>query len=48
VGNQPIGAVNIGYFDGHVALKSNGDLVDAESGRSTLDSLWSSWDLENP
>ena len=47
VGTQPIGAVNIGYLDGHVALKTNSELVDAD-GRSTLDSLWSSWDYENP
>jgi len=47
-GNQPIGAVNIGYADGHVALKTNGDLVDPDSGRSTFDSIWSSWDWENP
>lgn len=47
-GTQPIGAVNIGYLDGHVALKTHGDLVDPETGKSTLDSLWSSWDIENP
>jgi prepilin-type N-terminal cleavage/methylation domain-containing protein/prepilin-type processing-associated H-X9-DG protein len=48
IGNQPIGAINIGYLDGHVALKTDGALVDAESGKSTLDTLWSSWDLDNP
>jgi len=47
VGTQPIGAINIGYLDGHVALKTNGDLVDSD-GKSTLDSIWSSWDYENP
>jgi prepilin-type N-terminal cleavage/methylation domain-containing protein/prepilin-type processing-associated H-X9-DG protein len=47
-GNLPIGAVHIGYADGHVSLKTDRDLVDAETGRSTLDSLWSAWDLENP
>ena len=47
VGTQPIGAINIGYLDGHVALKTNGDLVNDE-GKSTLDSIWSSWDSENP
>jgi len=47
VGTQPIGAINIGYLDGHVALKTNGELVDAE-GKSTLDSLWSNWDRDNP
>lgn len=47
VGTQPIGAINIGFLDGHVALKTNGDLVDGE-GKSTLDSIWSSWDRENP
>lgn len=47
VGTQPIGAINIGYLDGHVALKTHGDLVDSD-GKSTLDSIWSSWDYENP
>jgi prepilin-type N-terminal cleavage/methylation domain-containing protein/prepilin-type processing-associated H-X9-DG protein len=45
-GLQPIGRINIGYADGHVALKSNSDLVDAQTGRSTLDSLWSPLDFE--
>jgi len=40
-GTQPIGRVNIGYADGHVALKSNDDLVDSVTGLSTLDSWWS-------
>jgi prepilin-type N-terminal cleavage/methylation domain-containing protein/prepilin-type processing-associated H-X9-DG protein len=47
-GNEPIGAVNIGYADGHVALRTNGQLVDPDSGKSTFDSLWSSWDWDNP
>jgi len=47
-GTLPIGAVNIGYADGHVILKRNSDLVDTESGKSTFDSLWSSWDFDNP
>jgi prepilin-type processing-associated H-X9-DG protein len=40
-GTQPIGRIQIGYADGHVALRSNADLVDAKTGLSTLDSLWS-------
>jgi prepilin-type N-terminal cleavage/methylation domain-containing protein/prepilin-type processing-associated H-X9-DG protein len=47
-GTEPIGAVNIGYFDGHVALVSNGELVDSDSGKSTRHSLWSIWDIDNP
>jgi prepilin-type N-terminal cleavage/methylation domain-containing protein/prepilin-type processing-associated H-X9-DG protein len=48
VGNEPIGAVNIGYADGHVALKTQGQLVDPDSGKSTFDSIWSAWDWDNP
>jgi len=40
VGLQAKGAVQIGYVDGHVALKTDQDLVDG-SGVSTLDSMWS-------
>ena len=47
-GTLPIGAVHIGYADGHVELKTDRDLVDPETGRSTLDSLWSPWDIANP
>lgn len=43
-GPLPIGSLNIGYADGHVSLKSNGELADPVTGRSTLDSLWSPWD----
>jgi prepilin-type processing-associated H-X9-DG protein len=45
-GTQPVGRVNIGYADGHVALKSNSDLVDTSSGLSTMDSWWSPMDFE--
>jgi prepilin-type N-terminal cleavage/methylation domain-containing protein/prepilin-type processing-associated H-X9-DG protein len=45
-GIEPLGAVNIGYADGHVELKSNTALADPESGRSTLDSLWSPLDFD--
>jgi prepilin-type processing-associated H-X9-DG protein len=38
--NDPKGRVNIGYADGHVATKSDNQLVDGQ-GNSTLDSLWS-------
>jgi prepilin-type N-terminal cleavage/methylation domain-containing protein len=40
-GTQPIGRVQIGYGDGHVALRSNQDLVSPDAGLSTLDSWWS-------
>ncbi len=41
---EPKGRVNIGYADGHVALKSESDLADANTGLSTLDSRWSPMD----
>jgi prepilin-type N-terminal cleavage/methylation domain-containing protein/prepilin-type processing-associated H-X9-DG protein len=47
-GTLPVGAVNIGYADGHVVLKHNTELVDPETGKSTFDSLWSPWDYNNP
>jgi prepilin-type N-terminal cleavage/methylation domain-containing protein/prepilin-type processing-associated H-X9-DG protein len=47
-GTLPIGGINIGYADGHVSLKRHGELADPETGKSTLDSLWSAWDLNNP
>jgi len=47
-GTQPIGAINIGYADGHVDLKTEGQLVDQDTGKSTFDSLWSRWDWDNP
>lgn len=40
----PTGMVNIGYADGHVAAKTDRELVDAASAQSTLDSLWSPLD----
>lgn len=40
---DPKGRIAIGYVDGHVALKSDGELVRAD-GTSTLDSLWSTID----
>lgn len=45
-GTQPIGRINLGYADGHVALKSEFDLADPVTGLSTCDSLWSSLDPE--
>ena len=47
-GNEPVGRLNIGYADGHVATVSNDDLADASSGLSTLDSLWSEMDFQYP
>jgi len=41
---SPTGHVSIGYADGHVALKSTGDLVNGSSGLSTMDSWWSPLD----
>ncbi len=35
------GRLNIGYADGHVALKAHTDLADYAKQRSTFDSLWS-------
>jgi prepilin-type N-terminal cleavage/methylation domain-containing protein/prepilin-type processing-associated H-X9-DG protein len=43
-GPLPVGSLNIGYADGHVSLKSNAELADPVTGKSTLDSLWSPWD----
>jgi prepilin-type N-terminal cleavage/methylation domain-containing protein len=43
-GPQPIGSLHIGYADGHVVLRSNAELADATSGKSTLDSFWSPLD----
>ena len=40
VGTEPKGRVNIGYADGHVATKRDRELVDPETGRSTLDTWW--------
>jgi len=40
---DPVGCTNIGYADGHVALKRSDELID-KSGKSTLDSLWSPLD----
>jgi prepilin-type N-terminal cleavage/methylation domain-containing protein len=41
---EPVGRIVIGYADGHVAPKSNADLVDSTTGLSTLDSWWSPLD----
>lgn len=43
-GTAPWGRVNIGYVDGHVALKAHDELADPQTGKSTLDSLWSPMD----
>jgi prepilin-type N-terminal cleavage/methylation domain-containing protein/prepilin-type processing-associated H-X9-DG protein len=45
-GTQPVGRVQIGYADGHVALKSNEDLARPDTGLSSLDSLWSPLDAQ--
>lgn len=42
----PVGQVNIGYADGHVAAKSEWELADFQTGHSRLDSLWSPDDPE--
>ncbi len=41
-----VGRVNIAYADGHVAMKSERELANFETGRSTLNSLWSPLDRE--
>ena len=43
-GTLPVGRVNLGYTDGHVAAKTEKELVDSATGLSTLDSLWSPLD----
>ena len=43
-GTEPFGRVNIGYADGHVALKTDHELAQAASGLSTLDTWWSPMD----
>jgi prepilin-type N-terminal cleavage/methylation domain-containing protein/prepilin-type processing-associated H-X9-DG protein len=45
-GNEPVGAVNIGYADGHVELKASEMLIRPGTTLSTLDSLWSPLDFE--
>jgi prepilin-type processing-associated H-X9-DG protein len=39
-GTEPRGRVNIGYADGHVAMKAHDQLVAPRTGRSTFDSWW--------
>ena len=41
VGPEPKGRLNIGYCDGHVAMKRHTELVDWSTGKSRFDSLWS-------
>jgi prepilin-type processing-associated H-X9-DG protein len=41
-GTEPRGRVNIAYADGHVAARSDDDLVNRVTGQSTRDSLWCS------
>jgi len=43
---QPIGRVNLAYADGHVATKSNQDLVNPVTGISTNDSFFSPLDFQ--
>jgi prepilin-type N-terminal cleavage/methylation domain-containing protein/prepilin-type processing-associated H-X9-DG protein len=45
---QPIGRLHIAYADGHVALKSNTDLVNPSTGLSTFDTLWNPADRMMP
>jgi prepilin-type N-terminal cleavage/methylation domain-containing protein/prepilin-type processing-associated H-X9-DG protein len=44
MGTQAVGQITIGYADGHVALRGDYELANANSGLSTLDSLWSPLD----
>lgn len=43
---QPVGRITIGYADGHVDMKSNDDLANSTTNLSTLDSMWSPWDVQ--
>jgi prepilin-type N-terminal cleavage/methylation domain-containing protein/prepilin-type processing-associated H-X9-DG protein len=43
-GREPVGAVHIGYADGHVELKASWSLAEPTSGLSTMDSWWSPLD----
>jgi prepilin-type N-terminal cleavage/methylation domain-containing protein len=43
---EPVGRITIGYADGHVDMKSNDDLADSATNLSTLDSMWSPWDVQ--
>jgi prepilin-type N-terminal cleavage/methylation domain-containing protein/prepilin-type processing-associated H-X9-DG protein len=43
-GRDPVGAVHIGYADGHVELKSSSTLANPQTGLSELDSWWSPLD----
>lgn len=38
---DPVGRVTLGYADGHVAVRSDDDLVNRETGVATGDSAWS-------
>jgi prepilin-type processing-associated H-X9-DG protein len=40
-GDEPRGRLNIGYCDGHVAMKRHTDLVDLKRLQSTFDTVWS-------
>jgi prepilin-type N-terminal cleavage/methylation domain-containing protein len=44
ISTQPMGRISIGYADGHIEMKSNDDLADSISGKSSLDSWWSPLD----
>ena len=43
---EPVGRITIGYADGHVDMKSNDELADSTTNLSTLDSMWSPWDVQ--
>lgn len=40
-GTQAMGRVNVGYCDGHVAVRAHDDLADPLTGNSRRDSFWS-------
>ena len=42
----PVGRITIGYADGHVDMKSNDELANSTTNLSTLDSMWSPWDVQ--
>jgi prepilin-type processing-associated H-X9-DG protein len=43
---EPVGRITIGYADGHVDMKSNDELANSTTNLSTLDSMWSPWDVQ--
>ena len=45
-GTEPRGRLNIGFADGHVAMRSHGELYDPDSGLSRYEAIWSPKDRQ--